>query len=237
MGFSHTWQATAVLPLGLGIGLSTALGTRLSYGFTGLSYGLAVGLSISVTVVLVSLILHGSLRTQRFAERIHWTWRSLFHFDHLRMTGITIAIAFLLFGLIFGLSYGLNDGLSAGLIFGLSYGLIYWLLLGLYQGMQQEHIEEQSRFQFNQGIRRSLRNGFLISMLSAVIIASLGVLSVGLNDGLSKLCCLAQFGNNLPNTTLSQRPALPKKKVPIRPSTPSRNGFSLDSCLLVPAFG
>ena len=51
--------------------------------------------------------------------------------------------------------------------------------------MKQEHLEDQSRSQFNQGIRRSLRNGFFISMISAIIIASISVLNSGLSIGLS----------------------------------------------------
>jgi len=51
--------------------------------------------------------------------------------------------------------------------------------------MKQEHIEDQDRHQFNQGIHRSLRNGALISLISTSIIAGMGVLSYGLSDALS----------------------------------------------------
>lgn len=52
-----------------------------------------------------------------------------------------------------------------------------------------------------------------------------------------KLCGLAQFGNNLPNTALSQRPTLAKEEMPIRPAAPGRNRFSPESSSLTPAFG
>jgi len=51
--------------------------------------------------------------------------------------------------------------------------------------MKQEHIEDQDRHQFNQGIRRSLRNGTFMSLVSTSIIAGMGVLSYGLSDVLS----------------------------------------------------
>src|SRR5262249_24769447 len=53
----------------------------------------------------------------------------------------------------------------------------------LYQGIVQEQIEDQDRRTFNQGIRRSLRNGFLASLLSGGMIMGIGVLSSGLSLG------------------------------------------------------
>jgi hypothetical protein len=211
---SQKWQAAVVF--GIGIGLSTALVEGLRVGLsTALIEGLRVGLRMSVTLVLVRLILDASLRTLRFAERIHWTWSSLFRLEHLRKVAIVTAVIFLYLGLGyglgagpgvgliegpgFGLGYGLGYGLGAGLSFGLGVGLSYWLVLGLYQGMKQEHLEDRSRLQFNQGIRRSLRNGVLISLISAIIITSMGALSNGLSNGLSRGLGLS-LGDWLGNT-------------------------------------
>jgi hypothetical protein len=57
----------------------------------------------------------------------------------------------------------------------------YWMTLGLYQGMKQEHLKDQDRQQFNQGINRSLRNGLLLSLISAIIVSTIGVLGTGLS--------------------------------------------------------
>ena len=196
----RAWQAAAVF--GTGIWLSVELSYGLIQGLSagliqrlsdGLIYGLIAGLSVGLTALLAGVILDVSTGTLRFAERIHWKWQSLIRPGHLRTSLIAAGGIFLLFGLSVGLfqglsaglSHGLSDGLGYGLSAGLIAGLSYWLLLGLYQSMIQEHIEDQDRHQFNQGIRRSLRNGALISLVSASIIAGMGVLSIGLSVGLS----------------------------------------------------
>lgn len=85
---------------------------------------------------------------------------------------------------LYGLRAGLISGLALGLGVALNIGLSYWLLLGLYQGITQEHLNDLDRRQFNQGIRRSLRNGALLSLLSAGIIGVILVLSRVLSIGL-----------------------------------------------------
>jgi hypothetical protein len=111
----------------------------------------------------------------------------------------TIAfVSFWIFGLSEGLNSwiyggwveGLNYMLSSGLSYGLGIGLSYWWLVGLYQGVKQEHLDDQDRRQFNQGIHRSLRNGALLSLLSTGIITGIALvlsnaLSIGLTTGLS----------------------------------------------------
>jgi hypothetical protein len=194
----RAWQATAVF--GTGMWLSEGLRSlmqnnglinTLSDGLIWeLNYGLSAGLSAGLTALLVSIILDASLGPPRFAERIHWTWQSLIRPGHLRTSVIVAGVVFLFFGPIGGLGWELGGdfgyyALSDGLGVGLSVGLSYWLLLGLYQGLKQEHIEDQDRHQFNQGIRRSSRNGALISLVSASIIAGMGVLSVSLSAWLS----------------------------------------------------
>lgn len=173
--------------LGTGIGLSYTVGNLgltdvLSMGLlnTWLSEGLRIGLSISVTVTLVGLTLDTPLRTLRFAERIHWSWRSLFRLVHLQTTVMVTVMVSLLYGLSDGPIYEPSTGLS----FGLSFGLIYWLILGLYQGIEQKHLEDQSRSRFNQGIQRSLRNSLLLSLISAIIITAMAMVSNGVSFGL-----------------------------------------------------
>jgi NACHT domain/TIR domain len=191
------WQAATAL--GAGMGLSYGLRGGLRFGRrVGLSYGLGYGLSVwlsyglnlSIMVVLVSVILAGSMRSLRFAERVHWTWRDILTTEHLRTSLIVAGTLFLFFGLSIGLSVGLSYGLS-GVLSGV---LAYWVLLGLYQGMKQEHLEDQDRQRFNQGIRRSLRNGLLLGLISAFTMSAIGVLSgvlsvwlsYGLHYGLSR---------------------------------------------------
>jgi TIR domain/NACHT domain len=207
----HVWQAAIALAIGIGIGLNEGLRTTLDDGEVllvrlpiWLQTGLIDALSVIVTVILVYFLLNTSLKTLHFAERIHWTWRSLFHPGHFRIVGMVTAMTFIFFwlsdalpNLILALISGLNSslipklisglisGLVPGLISGPGIGLTYWLVLGLYQGMKQEHLEDQKRSQFNQGIRSSLRNGFLISLIGATIITSIGVLRVGLIPELS----------------------------------------------------
>src|SRR5450755_687675 len=194
------------LSVGLGVGLNNGLNQGPSDGLSdglriGLTGGLSGALSLALTALILSVILNTSTGTLRFTERVSWQWKSLIQPGHLRTSLIIASVMFLLTGLSYGLSIGLvtglSDGLSAGLSdalstmlsgglsVGLSAGLSYWLLLGLYQGMKQEHIEDQDRHQFNQGIHRSLRNGALISLISTSIIAGMGVLSYGLSDALS----------------------------------------------------
>jgi hypothetical protein len=60
-----------------------------------------------------------------------------------------------------------------------------WMVLGLYQSVKQEHLKDQDRQYFNQGIRRSLVNGLLLSLISAIIISAIGVLDSGLSFALS----------------------------------------------------
>lgn len=57
-----------------------------------------------------------------------------------------------------------------------------WLLIGLYQSMKQEHLEDQSRSRFNQGIRRALSQGLLISLISDTIIFAMNVSNGVLNS-------------------------------------------------------
>lgn len=209
--------ATLGVGMGLSSGLSEGLGQGQSSGpnselgpvlGNGLGGGLEVGLIISITVLLIYAIVAGSIGSLRFTERIHWTWSGLLKLEHLRASLRIAGGLFLFVGLGQGLSSGLfldlssslsyalstgllvelSEGLSTGLSIALSFSLSYWIILGLYQSVKQEHLEDQDRWLFNQGVRRSLRNGLLISLISAILISAIGVLhrwlSTGLNNGL-----------------------------------------------------
>ncbi len=209
LSYGLSQQVSVVLWDGLKVGLLYyAEGGDISVW---LNDGLEFGLSAAVTVILVRLILDASLKTLHFAERLRWAWHNLFRPEHLRGTVVVAVMVFLFYGLTYGfasgigeglsyglggplsvmLSYGLHgaliDGLiSDGLSYGLSYGLMYWLVVGLYQSMQQEHLDDQNRSQFNQGILSSLSNGFIISSISSIIILAIVGLSQWLSEGLSE---------------------------------------------------
>src|SRR5712691_1492297 len=51
-----------------------------------------------------------------------------------------------------------------------------------------------------------------------------------------KLCCLPEFGNDLPNAAFSQRATLTEKEMPIWPGAPGSNRFSPFCRPLAPAF-
>jgi hypothetical protein len=207
---------SAALSTALSYGPSAWLNDGLLNGFnTGLGIGPIYALSSGGAIYLVDNILDRQIGTIRLAEQVSWTWHPLLSSRHIR-AGFIVALASLSFfgllnglnsalwaglldglnnglldGLSYGLSYGLLIGLFNGLVAGLSYGLVaglsFWLLLGVYQGMTQEHLEDRDRRRFNQGIHYSLRNGLLLSLLGAGIIAGMGVLTVGLIQGLNEL--------------------------------------------------
>lgn len=185
-----------------GYGLSAALNT-------GLSAGLRFAPSVGFAGFFLSAILGYEGGTFRLAERLRWNGRHLIRLGHLRDSILFASLLVLVFWPIFLLSYelglwlgsvliyqpevelsgGLNVALPIGLSYGLSIGLIsglsYWLLFGLYQGLVQERIEDQDRRSFNQGIRRSLRNGILISLLGGGLAMGIGILGITLGSGLS----------------------------------------------------
>jgi hypothetical protein len=100
-------------------------------------------------------------------------------------------------GGLIGLSYGVNNALitflskahffqfskdllqMSSLIFltsGLGAGLSYWVLIGLFNGLSSNRLDEHDYVVPNQGIRRSLRNGFYIGIISGFICWSLSYL-------------------------------------------------------------
>ena len=191
----HLLRALLVaLLIGLGVGL---INTSV-----GLSYGLILGL----TSMLISVILECLQEAILLTERVSFAWRNLrkrlFASAHLRLvlmlTGCIVLYVVILFimlfvGLDYVLSYGssvvqvsvLRYALSFGLSYGLSIGLLYWLLSGLYQSIAQERIEDQDRQVPNQGVRLSLRNSLLLALISGAIIGGMGIVVLGLNEGLN----------------------------------------------------
>ncbi len=97
----NVWQAAFMLGAGMGLsyglsnGLNYMVSDKLNYGLgyglrdelrdglSGLSDGLNYGLGIGLIAVLISVILAYSIGPLRFAERMHWTWRSLLRPGHL----------------------------------------------------------------------------------------------------------------------------------------------------------
>jgi hypothetical protein len=185
----HLRRATLIALIG---GTVVALSVGLSIGLSvdwnnGLSFGLSDGLSLGFIGLLLSLILEKGEGTVRFAERLHWNARHLLRPGHLGKSFLFAGLLFLIIGLSdvgFGLKDGLSVPLSVGLAYGLSFGLSYWFLFGFYQGIMAEQVEEKERQSFNQGIRRSLSNGFFLSLLGGGIITGVSVLSESLTYGL-----------------------------------------------------
>jgi hypothetical protein len=105
----------------------------------------------------------------------------------LLVTCISVIFLELSEGLNAGLIFGMGKELGARLIFwlgtGLIFGLGYWFVLGLMQGMTQERLEDQDRRVANEGIRRSLRNGVMMSIIGGAVLGSIGILSKGLSAG------------------------------------------------------
>jgi transcriptional regulator with XRE-family HTH domain len=180
----------AATVFGVGIGLSYELSGEMSRG---LNSGLGWGLSYGLLSVLISVILGTLTRDVHLTERLKWTreslLRSLSTSKHLRNTLVFITISLVLFGLSQGLSWGLSQGLSWGLSQGLSWGVSWglgsWFLFGLFQSISHEQVGDQDRRLFNQGIRDSLRNSALMSIIGAILIGIVSVLSWGLSYELS----------------------------------------------------
>jgi NACHT domain len=199
IGLAHGRRALlAAIIFGLGIWLSDALNAGLS---DGLSNALSAGLNYGLLSLMLSVILGMLNENIDLVERLRWTrkslLRSLFNSKHLRGTLLLVFISLALFGLSQGLgpllnqglrqglSWGLSWGLAQGLGWGLSWGLSCWFLLGLFGGISHEQLEDEHRRLFNQGTHDSLRNSALMSVIAALLIEEISVLSWGLSYELS----------------------------------------------------
>jgi serine/threonine protein kinase len=158
---------------------------------------LSVGLNIGLIYVLLNLTLNTQMEDVRPTEHVSWTWRSLrsglFNSRHLGITVLLTGISMI--------CVGASGGLSQGLSGGLSIGLSYWCLLGLFQGIAQERINNQDRRITNQGIRRSARNGVMMSIIGGAIIGTIGILKYWLSIGLAG--ALNNVLNYAPSSVLS----------------------------------
>jgi uncharacterized membrane protein len=170
----NNWQK-----IGLMTGWSDWPIWSLNFGLTSTLIGLAAGIQTYAI---------------RLTERMHWTWsslkRSLFAPKHLLITLFLICLTTILSMLSVWLDLRLDlaspiyyTNLTIGFGLGLNSGLTYWFLLGLFQGVTQEQVEDQHRHMFNQGIRHSLRNGVIMSIISAGLIGITSTLSFGLIQG------------------------------------------------------
>lgn len=192
------------LVLGAASGLSNGLSLGLSHGLSlglfkvsglGLAEGLNFGFSAGVTGLFIRIILEPTSSTFRLAERLHWSARHLFSFQHL-LRSTFVALSFLLF---LEVSNHFAQGPNFALSGGLSLGLGYWLFFGFYSGLVQNALEDQDRRAFNQGIRRSLRNGAIISCVTGLLIAAMIIV------GNHIAYCLA-VGNGLCDRTANSQP-------------------------------
>jgi serine/threonine protein kinase len=147
----------------------------------GLSFGLNFGFDAGVTGLFIAIILEPKLGTHRLAERLHWSKQHLFSFKHF-LSSIFVGLGYLLF---IELNSQFSDSESFLLYGGLSLGLGYWLFFGFYFGLVQNSLEDQDRRTFNQGIRRSLRNGAIISWATGLMIAAMIIVGYKLTYGLS----------------------------------------------------
>jgi len=119
--------------LGIGYGLSTGLGYRLS---DGPSAGLNIGLSYACVTFPISLIVEKYRGDLRLTERLRWTWSGFFRglrsFTHCVISG-ALALGILL---IVGLSYGLTTGVGFQSSTGVGSRLAYGLIDGLGPGLR-----------------------------------------------------------------------------------------------------
>jgi hypothetical protein len=103
-------------------------------------------------------------------ETVRWSWQGLL--SNTLVFGLVV-------GLIFGLLVGLAEGLRVGLRVGLVCGLVFGPVGGLVRGLTFSEIE--TRTLPNEGIRRSARNAFFVTMFGVLIVVLIGVLrGVGL---------------------------------------------------------
>lgn len=135
----------------------------------GSSFGWNFGFDVGVTNLFIAIILGPEPETLRLAERLRWSIHHLFSLKHL-LTSFFIGLGFLVFLVLSG---NLMHSLTFVFYGGLSLGLGYWLFFGFYRGLVQNAVEDHDRRAFNQGIRRSLRNGALISCVTGFVITAM----------------------------------------------------------------
>ncbi|MBV9020167.1 MAG: NACHT domain-containing protein [Ktedonobacteraceae bacterium] len=163
-----------VLLIGFVLGISAIF----PWNWPSVPYGLSVAwynmMCLSTISVLLIVILDAQSNTITPAEIMTWSWRRfsacLTNRKHLQQAVIIALLSGLGTGIsdVF-LSGGKLSVLRFGVSVGLSLGFSYWLLVALFQAIKNENLEDHHRVVPNQGIRRSIRNALLISLISSAI--------------------------------------------------------------------
>jgi hypothetical protein len=171
----YRWSIRLVF--GLVFGLLGGLLGGLVFGLVvGLLGGLLVGLVFGLLGGRVFGLLGGSIMKIEPAEALTWSW----------------SWGGLFYGLYFGLVIGLGGGLLAGrvvglvvgLLGGLVFGLVVGLVVGLVLGLSSKQLTERSMLSPNEGIRRSVKNGFFCAFVRDGPCGLCGGLLGGLAGGL-----------------------------------------------------
>jgi hypothetical protein len=197
-----------MLSWGLSVGLNGRPEGGLGYGLLNAFVWLLDG---GLGGALISFLVRRTSTTIEPADKLAWWSRKrlydgLINRRHFRNTLFIGFISILTIGLAYGLSDWLNQNLSDGLNQGLSYELSqglgwgiglggglagsYWLLIGLFQSVKSTRLKYEERTVPNEGIRRSLKNGFLLGSLggfiSGIFVGFVAfIFSFGLKFGLS----------------------------------------------------
>lgn len=165
---SFAWYTGSV---GLVGGLVGGLSVGLVEGLTeGLIFGLILGLVLGPVGGLVRLTQGITMR-----ERLQWLIPTKKRFVTLAWSGTWYG---LVFGLVFGLSVGLTDGLVEALVSGLIVGLILGLVGGLVGSLGAffDAPPVEARLQPGRGVRSSLRNGILMTLVGAPVFGVIGII-------------------------------------------------------------
>lgn len=182
-GYAKRYQWSAALLIGVISGLLTGLSVGLLTGLSiGLRFGLLFGPSVGLRFGLLDGLLAGLLsgplsglpyglfvglrRQIEPAERVSLSWKTFRN------------------GLLAGLLLGLLDGPSVGLLLGLLVGLLAGPLAGLILGLKLEQLGQYGMLTPNEGLRRSLRHGLSLLMVSGPVFGLVGGLFGGLRGGL-----------------------------------------------------
>lgn len=201
---SSAWQKH--LKNGLLVGLAYAICDKLIQGphdawLINLFYILRDSTRYTLLGILLSVLLLNDRGEIRPSEMIVWSWSRFWRFltwrKHLKNSLLVLLYVSLIYGLSYGLNNGLKydllgDGLPNGVAFGISFGFsiacCYWLILGLFQGLSSESMDNKERIRPNEGIRRSLRNMLIMTIIGFCIGVPLYVISntlaMGLKEGI-----------------------------------------------------
>jgi len=253
---NHVWYRH--INNGILVGFVYAVSDRIIEGvqngsLVGLSFIIRDGMRYGLLGVLLSVLLLGDRGSIRPSEIIAWSWRRFWRFLRRREHIKNSLLVLLCIGLSYGISYGINtgltkkgliDGLPTGFAFGIGYGLsltlCYWLILGLFQGLSSESIDNQQRIKPNEGIRRSIRNMFIIAIIGICVgipiyIAS-NTLYMSLKDGIRSTMA-PWFKPSTPSSTSAgtfqvvphgTSPTTQAQKIPMIQATKPKTNTSLD---------